>query len=246
MDASQRNGKPAGTGGQRDLRAGAFPAGALDDWKDAEATLAALYRYVEDRATAAADWYLRHKRGKKRWSRGLRVLAIVLAAAGGIQPLVDAATPGSGPAEWGYVLLALAAACVGFDRFFGLSSGWMRDILAAQAIQRRLEAFRFEWAAANLRDSGQPPAAPERVRRALALIRRFEQEVAGVVERETNDWVLEFQSGLAQLEHHTGHPPAAPGPTRPALGETGWLLEGSPDAEDAALEAEQAGEHPRG
>jgi hypothetical protein len=236
VDAAEADGKPTG---KHDLRAGAFPAGALEDWGDPDATLAALYRYVEDRATDAADWYLRDKRGKKRWSRALRVLAIVLAAAGGIQPLVDAATPGSGPAEWGYVLLALAAACVGFDRFFGLSSGWMRDIRAAQAVQRRLEAFRFEWAAAALRDAGQP-AGPERVRRSLALIRRFEQDVAGVVERETNDWVLEFQSGLAQLEHHTGHQPmATPAAPQPALGESGWLLQASPDAEDAALEAEQ-------
>jgi hypothetical protein len=42
------------------------------------------------------------------------------------------------------VLLALAAACIGFDRFFGISSGWMRSMTTAQALERRLEQLQYD------------------------------------------------------------------------------------------------------
>jgi hypothetical protein len=43
----------------------------------------------------------------------LRVVAILLVIAGGLQPVLDALRPGRGEPAWGYVLLAPAAACVG-------------------------------------------------------------------------------------------------------------------------------------
>lgn len=188
----------------RDLSAGpAFPIATTEDWRDPAAALAGLHEYAERKAIEAIDWYLADKRAKKTASRTLRALAILLAAAGGIQPLVDAALPGRGWAGWGYVLLATAAACVAFDRFFGLSSGWMRDMSTAQALQRRLETFRYDWATECLRGAITAPDE-EQVTRALALIREFGEDVADAIERETTDWVVEFQSNLAQLEHRAG------------------------------------------
>jgi hypothetical protein len=63
---------------RRDLRAGPFPTAAMERWHDTEAALTQLYRYAEGRAIEATDWYLQDKRGKRIWSRGLRLLAIVL------------------------------------------------------------------------------------------------------------------------------------------------------------------------
>jgi hypothetical protein len=76
---------------RRDLRAGPFPTAGLDQWQDTEAALTQLYRYAEGRAIDAIDWYLADKRGKRSWSRGLRLLAILLVTAGALQPLLDAA-----------------------------------------------------------------------------------------------------------------------------------------------------------
>ena len=117
---------------RRDLRAGPFPTVAMEQWHDTESALAKLYRYAEGRAIEATDWYLQDKRGKRIWSRGLRLLAILLVTAGALQPLLDAAAPGPSRTAWGYVLLALAAACIGLDRFFGLSSGWMRSMTTSR------------------------------------------------------------------------------------------------------------------
>jgi len=192
-----------------------FPVATAQAWRDPAVALASLFEYVEARAQEAVDWYLRDKRAKSALSQVLRALAIALAAAGGVVPLVDAATPGRGTGGWGYVLLALAAACIGFDRFFGVSSAWMRDMTTAQAIQRRLETFRYDWAAECLEGAQDQPDA-EHVLRALTLVRRFGEEVADLVEQETTDWVIEFQHSLSQLEHRAGRDWGAGGDRREA------------------------------
>jgi SMODS and SLOG-associating 2TM effector domain 2 len=63
---------------RRDLRAGPIPAAALEQWQNTEAALTQLYRYAESRAIDAIDWYLADKRGKRIWSRGLRLVVIRL------------------------------------------------------------------------------------------------------------------------------------------------------------------------
>src|SRR5215218_7785801 len=149
---------------RRDLRAGPIPAAALEQWQDTETALTQLYRYAEARAIDAIDWYLADKRSKRIWSRGLRLLVILLVTAGGLQPLLDAAAPGPSRTAWGYVLLALAAACIGLDRFFGISSGWMRSMTTAQALERRLEQLQYDWAAECARSAARtvdPQAGPD-------------------------------------------------------------------------------------
>jgi hypothetical protein len=180
-----------------------FPVVTEEAWREPAAALTSLVEYVETSVQEAADWYLRDKRMKSLLSQGLRALAIALAAAGGVFPLVDAVTPGRESSGWGYVFLALAAACVAFDRFFGLSSAWMRDMTTAQAIQRRLETFRFDWAAECIH--GVRGQDTEHIMRMLVMIRRFAEDVDNYVHHETSDWVIEFQHNLTQLEHRAGH-----------------------------------------
>jgi conflict system pore-forming effector with SLATT domain len=193
----------------------------VEQWQDTEAALPQLYRYAEGRAIDAADWYLQDKRGKRLWSRGLRLLAILLVIAGGLQPLLDAAAPGPSRTAWGYVLLALAAACIGFDRFFGLSSGWMRSMTTAQALERRLEQLQYDWAAECARSASRT-ADPKQVQARLALLRVFSDDVAALMQQETTEWVLEFQSSLLRLERSAGGGGAwGGGRVRPAAGREG-------------------------
>jgi hypothetical protein len=195
---------------RQDLRPGPFPAAGMEQWHDTEAALTQLYRYAEGRAIEATDWYLQDKRGKRIWSRGLRLLAILLVTAGGLQPLLDAAAPGPGRTAWGYVLLALAAACIGFDRFFGLSSGWMRSMTTAQALERRLEQLQYDWAAECARSASRT-VDPKQVQNRLALLRVFSDDVAALLQQETASWVLAFQSNLLRLERsNTTRPGSVP------------------------------------
>jgi SMODS and SLOG-associating 2TM effector domain 2 len=101
------------------------------------------------------------------------------------------------------VLLALAAACIGFDRFFGISSGWMRSMTTAQALERRLEQLQYDWAAECARTAART-VDPKQAQNRLALLRAVSDDMAALMQQETAEWVLEFQSNLLRLETSTG------------------------------------------
>jgi hypothetical protein len=163
-------------------------------------------------------WYLRDKGRKRTASRLLQGLAIVFAVAGAAVPLGTAATGTSGQG-WGYVLLAVAAGCKGFDHFFGLSSAWMRDISVAHSLRFELNAVRLEWASDVLRagpggaDLAAGPLEPTEVERQLALIGRLVNAVRGQIESETATWQTEFSAATRQLHEQS----ALPGERPPAL-----------------------------
>jgi hypothetical protein len=182
----------------RDLSVRQFPLG---DWGEPAERLEELYRWSEERALEAIEWYHRDRRWKRRGARLLRYLAALLGAAGAALPLVGLTGVRHGVTDWGYVLLLLAAACLGADRAFGLTSGWMRDISTGQALQRRLEAFQFDWASECVREVLGPTegTASEAAERCLGVLRRFCEDVSDMVRTETSEWMLEFRASMTQL-----------------------------------------------
>lgn len=171
-------------------------------WEQPEEVLAELYEDAQSRAIEAHDWYLADRVGKKHASRILRVLAVLLASAGGLIPLANVTT-GQAASGWGYVLLAGAGVCFGFDRLLGLSAGWMRDMTTAQRIQRRLQAFQFDWMALDASRAANGISVDTAAY--LALLREFAASLSSIMLEETSEWVAEFQSGLQALETQTGH-----------------------------------------
>lgn len=176
-------------------------------WKnaqDTEASIQKAYAYAEQRAQQAVDWYLRNKGWKAFWSRWLRISAILLTTLGGLAPIMGSTgwlTEGYAGAVrmLGYVFLALAAACVGLDRFFGFSSGWMRYIMTALGLEKSLSEFRMEWAMIVAKLGGASPT-PEQVQSMLQRVKEFVAYVDGTVEDETRDWVSEFKTSIADVE----------------------------------------------
>lgn len=199
-----------GTGRDLDLRP--FPEISADDPAAQREALARLRAWAEQGAEDAMDWYLRDKRRKRIGSRLLQGLAIAFAVAGTAVPLGTAAAGGSGQG-WGYVLLAVAAGCKGFDHFFGLSAGWMRDIKVAYALRGELNAVRLEWAADVLRAGPggnrlDAPLESAEVERQLALIGRLVIATRGHLEAEMADWQAEFSARTRQLHEQGGALPA--------------------------------------
>ncbi|MEU5782127.1 SLATT domain-containing protein [Micromonospora lupini] len=179
-----------------------------------EVVLERLRDWAEGQAEDSVAWYLRDKAVRRRVSRVLRGCAILLGIAGGVVPLVSAASAGSG-ASWGYVLLATAGGCLAFDHFFGLSSAWMRDIATAQALQRALTEFRLDWATAELSTA---TATEDRefdlvVRRRETLIRALVMRTAELVEAETDEWLSEFRSNIGDLNRRSAWSPSAAQPS---------------------------------
>lgn len=177
-----------------DIRPQAFPAW---DPRDVDASLDALAGWVEGRAQEAIDWYLDAKRSKARWSRRLRFLAIALATVGATVPFVSALADGIA-LQWGYLAFALAGAAMAFDRFFGLSTAWMRYITAEIALQGMLKVLQLDRAALRAQRSGAA-ATREEVRAELALLSDAIDAIQAEVADETRKWVAEFQSNVAEL-----------------------------------------------
>jgi hypothetical protein len=182
--------------GRGDLRLSPLVDLAVEDWRNPTAALDSLRQWAEKEATDAVDWYLRDKSTKRIAARVLRALAIVLAVAGAVTPLLTAGTKVNG--NWGYVLLGLAAGCLAFDHFYGLSSGWRRDVATAQALQRRFVAFRFAWIGANA-EQALSSTYDANVKHRLALIEEFVADLAGLVATETGEWLAEFEAKVGKL-----------------------------------------------
>lgn len=196
------SGRRSGPGKPGDLRAAPFPQG---DWAEPAQHLDELYRWAEARALQTVDWYLRDRRWKRRTARALRAAAMLFAAVGAVLLLLGLIAGLKGQrGAWGYVALLVAAVCLGLDRCFGLTSGWMRDISTAQAVQRRLEAFQFEWASESVREVLGPTqgTASEAADRCLAVLRRFCEDLSEMVRTETSGWILEFRSSLLPMHGH--------------------------------------------
>ncbi|MFJ8788977.1 SLATT domain-containing protein [Streptomyces sp. NPDC102462] len=228
-----QDGRGEGAAGLRpgDLAGRAFPLG---DWAEPIERLDELYRWVERGALETAAWYLADRVWKRRAARGLRAGAAAGAVGGAALPLLDLTGVIAGAAPWGYLALVLTVACLGVDRFFGVTSGWMRDVATAQAVQRRLQALQFDWASESVREVLGPAegTAAEAADRCLGVLRRFSEDVTELVRTETADWMVEFRTGTAPLGLQAALPtgprpdtpgtpsrfPAPPGtPTRPNM-----------------------------
>ncbi|MEU9338767.1 SLATT domain-containing protein [Streptomyces sp. NPDC048290] len=213
-----------------DLTGRVFPLG---DWGEPAERLEELYRWVERGALQTAAWYLTDRVWKRRGARALRAGAASGAVVGAGLPLLDLTGMLAGSAPWGYLALLLAVACAGIDRCFGVTSGWMRDVATAQAVQRRLQVLQFEWASESVREVLGPTdgTAGEAADRCLGVLRRFSEDVAELVRVETADWMVEFRTGGAPLGMQGAVPggprdggtplgriPSPPsGPTRPNM-----------------------------
>ncbi|MFE0172558.1 SLATT domain-containing protein [Streptomyces sp. NPDC059002] len=200
-----------------DLTGRAFPLG---DWGEPAERLDELYRWVERGALNTAEWYLADRGWKRRGARLLRAGAALGAVGAGVLPLLDLAGAAGSVATWGFVALLGGVACVGCDRFFGLTSGWMRDVATAQAVQRRLQVLQFDWASESVREVLGPTegTAGEAAERCLGVLRKFSEDVTELVRSETTDWMVEFRSGPVPLVMQAmvpgasrGEAPAPPG-----------------------------------
>ena len=173
---------------------------------DVDSSLAVLRRYVESEAQRQIDWYFRKIKAKSQASTALRFASIVLFVVGGLVPILKSTLTAEAlkkiPFDFGqtgYLLIAIAAGCLALDRFFGYSTGWIRYITTALAIENSLEEFRMEWTRRSAKLQGEAPNETE-LDQLLLTCATFSLAIRSQVEHETKAWVVEFQSNLAQLQ----------------------------------------------
>lgn len=175
-------------------------------WNDGQ--LDRLYTQAHAHASDAIDWYLAHKAGPKFWSRSCRLLAILGGAIGGLIPLISGADLvdeggwlGLNPVQFGqlgYIALALAAASLSLDRFYGYSRKWMRFMRTQHQLEQLLTEFHLDWVELKRQQGGAP--APDHQQSMLARIKAFRLAVLELIGQEMQTWIAEFQSSLSALE----------------------------------------------
>src|ERR1043165_5024698 len=181
-------------------------------WSSPEETqqsIVTLYQYAEAHANDSIDWYGRKKHNKAVMSRLLRGLAIVFTSLGGLTPIISALGWSTvqmprvmldlNVGQLGYLFLGLAAASIGFDRFFGFSSGWMRYITTKMTMERMISEFRMDWAMMVAKLGGKSPTTDQ----VQLMIQRIKEFLVGInthVEQETQTWVSEFKTNLTEIE----------------------------------------------
>jgi hypothetical protein len=187
---------------RRDLKGEEFPVLAGVDDSAKLKYVGEIYQHAVREANSTIDWYLVSKKPKKTWAQATRLGAILFTAIGGLVPLIVATKvlPKFGETDvtqFGYIALALAAACVGLDKFFGFSSAWIRYLTTAMTLQKVLQEFQLDWAVICASENGQsPPALEARLKRIQTFLLRVHSEL----ERETADWAAEYRSNLAEME----------------------------------------------
>jgi hypothetical protein len=178
-------------------------------------SIVALYQYAEQTAHYCIYWYGKNKGSKSFMSRLLRAAAIILTTLGGLMPIISALlgatnvqvansqVAGAGfhlyVGQFGYLFLGAAAACIALDRFFGFSSGWMRYITSKMTLERMLSEFRMDWAMMVAKLGGKSPTT-DQVQLMIQKIKEFVIAINSHVEQETQTWISEFKTNLADIE----------------------------------------------
>jgi hypothetical protein len=135
----------------------------------------------------------------------IRALAIMFGTIGGLAPIVTglrisviSGDTASVVSQIGYLFIGAAASLLAFDRYFGISTGWLRYVAALSALQRLRAGFLFEWSELALK-AANPPTQQD-LEHFLQSARFFRLAVIDIIERETEVWNTEFSSSFAALE----------------------------------------------
>lgn len=165
-----------------------------DATQDPAVSINRLYDWTTRETEDMISWYSQRRLPRKFGSQLIRVLVIAFSGAGALCPFLDATKvfPKLDLGEWGYVFFGLAAAIFLFDKFFGLSSGWMRFMVTTLQLERALKEFQFDWVELNIRK-----ASPHKF---VERLKTFALLVNNLVQQETTQWVSEFTNNIEALD----------------------------------------------
>ena len=159
---------------------------------ETEAALGDIYKYAVGFSNGSVAWYQDRRRPKRVAGFLLRVSALVATVLAGLVPLSkDLGMPEIYP-QVSTVLLAMAGVLVSIDGLGGFTSGWVRYMLAQLKIERARDTFLMEW------NSMRMVASEHQAQ--LDRAKTFLLAVGKIVDDETQEWAIEFQSALKDLE----------------------------------------------
>jgi hypothetical protein len=175
------------------------------DWsKDKIAdSLQAIFEYCMETSDQAIRWYVDSRRGKRFWARATRLGAIILAALAAMLPTIDELISSLVGFEiragWSVLLLGVVGVLLLLDRFFGLSTGWIRYITSELQLRQIAQEFHMDWEAGRS-ELGDNDPDDQYVKKMLDLCRAHITLVNKLIRDETQAWKCEFESALKQID----------------------------------------------
>ena len=163
-----------------------------------------LKKSVVDEIGDSMEWYEVNAKRMGRYSRYLRIGAIVLGAIGAAWPMVtlttlafepDGTVAAGGLGNVGYLAIALAACVLALDHHFGYSAAWMRYRLALLELERILLDFIDGWSALPEPAEGQVGVTREY----YAVAKKARGALLDVLEGETSEWVKQMRLNIGGL-----------------------------------------------
>jgi hypothetical protein len=168
-----------------------------------EASLQSVYDHTLAEARALQGWYQRDTKHKGFWAKNLRLVAVVATSIGGAIPMLAQVIklPVIGPIDpiWSTIMIAVGAAALGLDRFFGFSSGWIRSMTASLNIEAWLKEYEYDWALQRSMLAGSRPT-PAQAQMMIQKSTAFTAKISATVQEETRQWTEEFQASLKTLD----------------------------------------------
>lgn len=162
--------------------------------------LPSIYEKAKESSRRHSGWYWESIATKRRTSLTVRAFTFVFLVLGTLLPLSAAVVKDTDlrllMTQFGVAALAFAGLLQLADRVFGWSSGWIRYITTATAMENLIRSFELDWAAYLLGKSGQ--LADADVKPLFDLAAELEKALARLQDEETSAWKAEFNSG-AQL-----------------------------------------------
>lgn len=145
------------------------------------------------------------RRHTQRWlSISTRVGAFVFGTFGIVAPLLHNATQElKNYADYGYLSLAAATACLVFNHLFEATGGHIRYIMVQFDLGRLMVDFQLEWSQWLAKNHGAPPGG-DQVEEAFALFRRVSNEAYQIIQAETKVWGKTVSDALAEYEKLLG------------------------------------------
>lgn len=150
------------------------------------------------KAEETIDWYWVGKTKKRRAAVPLRFISLFIAGIGAVLPIIDSI-------EWGNIkdglgfkysvlMFVIAGAINLFDRFFGLSSGWMRYTLTAMKMEKALGSFVIDISELLVKKGGNINL------KILEKSRKFSNVSFDILISETSEWAREFRKSISDIE----------------------------------------------
>lgn len=174
-----------------------------DEYKEkpVEQALPSIYSQAIESAKKFSGWYWSSIRTKRLTSLTVRISTFLLLGVGTIFPILAGLwmepVDKLQLTQLGVCALALAGLFQIADRVFGWSSGWLRYMTTATAMENLSQKFEFDWASYILSKGGR--LADSDVKPLFDIAVELQKSLMKLQVEETNKWVTEFNTGAALL-----------------------------------------------